>query len=58
MRTFETSIPATAVLKTCQAIILPNHYPYCYKVNESTLLINSKSDTIFTFVYNLKNILV
>ena len=41
-----------------QALILPNHYPYCYKVNESTLLINSKSDTIFSFVYNLKNILV
>ena len=39
-----------------QSLILPNYIPYCYKVLEPILLINSKSDNIFSFIFNLKNI--
>jgi len=39
-----------------QVLILPNYIPYCYKSIEPSLLINSKSETIFSFLFNLKNI--
>lgn len=39
-----------------QVLILPNNLPYCYKSIEPSLIINSKSETIFSFIFNLKNI--
>tara|TARA_B100001094_G_scaffold293595_1_gene313568 strand:- start:4454 stop:5251 length:798 start_codon:yes stop_codon:yes gene_type:complete len=40
-----------------QTLILPNNYPYTYKVIEPILMINSKSDTIFSSIFNIKNII-
>lgn len=53
---FKNTNYITIKLYKGQVLILPNNYPYSYKIIEPSLIINSKSDSFFSFLFNLKNI--